>query len=211
VAYYPLDGNAQDASGNGHHGSINNMSCSAPAMVGQGCYTGTNGGYVQVTPYPISPNEPVGFTGAIWVKLDGLNGERLLWDLGFESFAGKYFGIGEGVHCITRIGEQIFYNQNGQGMPPNNFVPTPGAWHHIACVFDRQSGDMRLYIDGALSESFNVPVGSFPSEPNDGMGIGCRGSGFCSPPYTEIHNAATIDEFRLYNRPLSAAEVKALM
>ncbi len=211
VAYYPLDGDAQDASGNGYHGVVNNMSCAEPAVVGQGCYTGINGGNAQVNPYPLSPSEPAGFSGAIWAKLDGLDGERLLWDLGYESFAAKYFGIGEGVHCIMRSGEDIFYNQNEQGMPPDNFVPTPGAWHHIACVFDRQQGDMRLYIDGALLESYGVPFVAFPSESNDGMGIGCRGSGYCAVPYTEIHNAVTIDELRLYNRPLSAAEVKALM
>jgi len=84
------------------------------------------------------------------------------------------------------------------------------ARHHITCVVDRNAGtttaQAKIYIDGQLVESQvyndNATVHTTPFE-NHPLSIGARQGGIAA-----FNNA--LDEVRIINRPMNAAEVAVL-
>jgi hypothetical protein len=81
------------------------------------------------------------------------------------------------------------------------------AWHHWTCIFDKSlsSGNENiLYIDGILRASILNPLSADNSNnfASDKLYIGNRGDG------SNIAGNANITDLKIYNRALSAAEVK---
>ena len=77
------------------------------------------------------------------------------------------------------------------------------TWHHVAVVFDdSKSPKMRIYIDGVEKASGDVPK---PSVISKNVLIGRRGY----TTYSSFFNGS-IDEVMIFNRTLSANEIKAL-
>ncbi len=80
-----------------------------------------------------------------------------------------------------------------------------GAWHHATAV--RNNGTISLYIDGVFRLSATEGTGT-PSYPlNMQAGAMCF-SGFTPPRYNPF--GGKIDELRIYNRALTAAEIGGL-
>jgi hypothetical protein len=80
------------------------------------------------------------------------------------------------------------------------------GWHHVACVFDPINSREELYLDGVSKASGNVndPFQWFGVS-NVGTLIGKHGNLASSFDYV-----GKIDDARVYNRALSASEVKQL-
>ncbi len=99
---------------------------------------------------------------------------------------------------------QFNYKNNSVGSAAaTNF--TIGTWHHVAAV--RNNGTISLYIDGAfrLSATEGTTAPAYPI--NMQAGAMCYGS-FTPPRYNPF--GGRIDEIRIYNRALSAAEIALL-
>jgi hypothetical protein len=85
---------------------------------------------------------------------------------------------------------------------PVKTVPT-GTWEHVAVVLDASGA--RLYLNGVqvgVSTAMTMRPTSLGSTTNDWIGR----SEFAVNPYLD----GAIDEFRIYNRALSAAEILTL-
>jgi hypothetical protein len=86
-----------------------------------------------------------------------------------------------------------------------SLVVTDGAWHHVAAVVDRATGgSVSLYVDGVLQGSTATSgLGSvtttFP------LAVGQDGR----LTYSVAHTSTFIDEVRVWNRALMAADVMA--
>lgn len=82
-----------------------------------------------------------------------------------------------------------------------------GVWQHVAVVYDSSSAsnDPIFYIDGSVSTTaeFGTPSGTASSDAARTLTIGNR-------PAADRTFDGSIDEVRLYNRALSAAEIAAL-
>ncbi|HEV7780227.1 MAG TPA: LamG-like jellyroll fold domain-containing protein [Chitinophagaceae bacterium] len=99
---------------------------------------------------------------------------------------------------------QFNYKNNSVGSAAaTNF--TIGTWHHVAAV--RNNGTISLYIDGAfrLSTTEGTTAPTYPI--NMQAGAMCYG-GYTPPRYNPF--GGKIDEIRIYNRALSAAEIATL-
>ncbi len=99
---------------------------------------------------------------------------------------------------------QFNYKNNSVGSAAaTNF--TIGTWHHVAAV--RNNGTISLYIDGAfrLSATEGTTAPTYPI--NMQAGAMCYGS-FVPPRYNPF--GGKIDEIRIYNRALAAAEIAML-
>ena len=83
---------------------------------------------------------------------------------------------------------------------------TPGIWHHVAAV--RNNGTISLYIDGAFRLSATEGTGT-PAYPINMIAGGMAFSSFSPPRYNPF--GGKIDEIRIYNRALSAAEILGLV
>ena len=74
------------------------------------------------------------------------------------------------------------------------------GWTHLACVYDRVA--VRIYVNGeevaAAPATQQIPAGSMP------LGIGRAES------YTIRNFEGLIDEVELFDRVLTAAEIKAI-
>ena len=78
------------------------------------------------------------------------------------------------------------------------------TWYHVAGVYNAGAGTLDIYVNGVLDDgvlSGTVPGAQF--DPNQSVLIGKRGSGW--------YFNGTIDELRVYNVPLTQAQIQADM
>lgn len=81
---------------------------------------------------------------------------------------------------------------------PNAILP--GRWYHVGIVYNQV--DVRYYVNGFLDEVPYLVSGSISSTTHDLI------VGKCNP--ANCHFDGIIDEIRVYNRNISATEIKAL-
>jgi Concanavalin A-like lectin/glucanases superfamily/Secretion system C-terminal sorting domain len=99
---------------------------------------------------------------------------------------------------------QFNYKNNSVGSAAATNFPI-GTWHHATAV--RNNGTISLYVDGILRLSATEGT-TAPSYPiNMQAGAMCYG-GFNPPRYNPF--GGKIDELRIYNRALTAAEILIL-
>jgi hypothetical protein len=78
------------------------------------------------------------------------------------------------------------------------------TWYHVAGVYNAGAGTLDIYVNGVLDDgalSGTVPGSQF--DPNQSVLIGKRGSGW--------YFTGTIDELRVYNVPLTQAQIQTDM
>jgi hypothetical protein len=86
--------------------------------------------------------------------------------------------------------------------------PSSGVWHHIAVVFDKtQTGgnQVQYYLDGVLQPvSWNLYASTNTNYfGNNPLFLFCRGG-------SKEFNSGKIDDFRIYNTALTAAQILAI-
>jgi len=100
----------------------------------------------------------------------------------------------------------------------------PGPWHHLVLVEDKPGsihdrsvpGSMSLYVDGRLAKAAQFPIhrGSLSFYRPLEMAFGCTVRWEPLPPRDPYASppgySGSIDDIRIYRRPLDAAEVRAL-
>ncbi|UCF17955.1 MAG: LamG domain-containing protein, partial [Phycisphaerales bacterium] len=82
-------------------------------------------------------------------------------------------------------------------------VLTADEWHHVAMTYDSATEDVQIYYDGELMVAGKAEVPSTPTETTLVMGHRAGASG-------GEHYGGLLDDLRIYDHVLSAAEVKAL-
>ncbi len=91
------------------------------------------------------------------------------------------------------------------GMDINGPLAFDGQWHHVVGVFDGVNAQGRLYVDGQLSGTRDLPQGTLISRGTSypTIQIGNRGDG--DRPWKGL-----IDDIAVYNYALTEAEILAL-
>jgi len=162
----------------------------------------TSGGYV-TTP-PIGELAPQAATIALWVKMTSTPQWQRVFDYGED--AGRYFFLTTGDEssfvrfAITASGS------TAEERITSNVRLAAGSWHHVAIVLE--SGIPyrgTLYLDGAVVGS-NASMTLHPSDLGSTNSNYLGRSQFDGDP---IFNGL-LDDYRVYRRPLTAAEVAAL-
>jgi hypothetical protein len=192
VAYYPFNGNSLDESGNGHHAGVSGASFAVDRNgVRKSAYSfdGEND-YIEINKFTWKDRKSA--TISVWVHYS----EMPIGD--------KYGQIvslnGEG-HCFFLHRNQIFMRQ-GWG---NHAVKAPEVkkWNHLIFCWDHAAPVIRGYINGQKvfeNDAYqNRDLEQSPLVFGDSDRF--RGQRFFK---------GSIDDVRIYNRALSAAEVIAL-
>ena len=146
-------------------------------------------------PAPVA--QPQQFTFAVWASISSwqnatlfgrtLNGSTTL-DNTFE------------LYIEPSPDRYLAYVNNLMIVSPGS----PGAWHHVAGVFDNSV--VSLYVDGALEAVFSSPSTQAMYAAGDEITVGCD-----VDLGNEVYlTTGAIDEVRLYSRALTPAEVSAL-
>jgi uncharacterized protein (TIGR03437 family) len=190
-----------DTSGNGLTGTIVNASWSSTGKYGKGiAFNGTTS-YVD-----LGNPTPLQFTGSKTVEA-WINAAADPADDG--QIIAKSDGYGWQFKTSPDTGPHTF----GLGVSPNSgsliqrystSVRSLNTWYHVAGVYDAVSGSLNIYVNGVLNSGVltgTIPLSQFNQNVN--VNIGRRTGGF--------YFSGIIDEVRIYNRALSAAEIQTDM
>lgn len=207
VSWYPFNGSAGDASGNGNnllvYGAVlttdrSDNPDSAYALDGNSSYLMmAHSGSLAFTN---------AFTFSTWVNFNQIN--RTMD--GFDQqalFAKKNYSQFGLVLTTEPTGNLAFHHE---GLTPNqstyNWTDVqPGTWYHLSVTYD--GSKTRHFINGVLKAETTVS-GTLAANTDDLL-IGK--SSFSSPEFPwEYPLDGKLDDMRFYNRALSAAEVTAL-
>jgi autotransporter-associated beta strand protein len=167
--------------------------------------SGLSGGAVQLTGgYASLPTGIVSsvsnFTIAAWIKADSLSNWMRVFDFGTGTSAYMFLTPDAGGTNALRFA--ITTSGGGGEQQLNGPVLTAGTWYHIAVVLSGNTGT--LYVNGAAvatNTSMTLHPSSLGSTTHNYLGK----SQFSDPAFL-----GTIDDFRIYSRALSAAEISAL-
>lgn len=205
VAWWPGEGNAQDAQGT-NNGTFANPQY-GPGEVGSAFSFDGTGNNIRI---PASPAMDVG----------GGNGMTIeAWIYSTDNTMTR--PIVEWVpQQVGAFGAHFYVHQTGPGVLYANLYDTAGVSHiiqtpqgavqtnvyqHVAVTYDKASGTARLFVDGA--QSAESVLGTFTPQTSPDLSIGYRPS---TVPFGPISYLGRIDEVSLYSRALSSNEVESI-
>ena len=209
VAYYPLDGNAKDASGNGHDGVENRVAYTTNRFSKEGSavlFQQTTLPNSIAVAGPVFKSSQTDFSTFAWVCVPDLaevNSIGTLLNTHPHTGFSLLFGPGHPGDLRFAIGSGTAWNSVEQF--PGILGWSQNGWKHVGLV--KQGDSITQYADGipvsraSVASTFAVDSGlligsSDPLNEVDGYA-----------PYN-LH--AIVDDVRVYNRALSEMEVKAL-
>ncbi len=226
-AYYPLNGNANDYSGNGNHGTLQNT-----PSVASDKYGGTTHAYAfdpgsseyircgDILDNLFSPpSSAAQFTITGWAKSDSwasVQGGNIIVGKSPGGLGSTYQwlinhdddGKIKGVVCTDGSSAEFVERESG--------TVSTGVWFHFALIFDgSQANDndkVQLYIDavaGSVSRTGINPLGNKTVNTNQEITIG-GGHDQGNPASPNNLYDGTIDDIRIYDRVLTHDEVKTL-
>ncbi len=199
VAHYALEGDATDSSGNGHDGSAQGSVAYQRAKICDGIAL-DGSGYLQV-PDHADLDLADALTVMAWIHPDSLSvpGHEDLY-----SFLSK--DTNSEFH--VRSNGALYWWWGDSNLTTGAGVIPVGVWSHVAFVYSRSAGRMIIFVDG--SQVLNQPY-SLPLPVNDDpFYIGTdKATGGGEIPSRRFFGS--IDEVRIYDNALSAAEIAALM
>jgi uncharacterized repeat protein (TIGR03806 family) len=197
VAWYRLEGDSLDSSGNLNHGTPFNLAYGSSRV---GAYAAQLNGTNAEIRMPASVSNH--FSLAFWMKTTNTIALGP-WPEGKGLVDGNISGLTSDFGTVLTGGKVAF----GVGTATSNFsiasqtTVNNGQWHHVAATRNASNGVMSLYVDGVLQVATNGPTGSQTAL--NGLRIGClnSGGGFL---------AGSIDEVLLYDTVLNSSQVAAL-
>jgi len=202
VAYYPFNGNAKDESGNGHDGKVSGATLANDrhGAAKQAYYFDGTDDYITL---PSNIFDKIdGFTVSAWINLNSPN-------LGHCIISGILNGNDNKLIIGTFSGRFYisYVDQDQYSFPSKDLM---GNWKHLVVAKLSRQPNFIVFVDGLLKAKKEFPKsGSLKFAPN-GLMIGpeqdSAGGGFQSGQFLK----GDIDDYRIYNRALSAEEVKSL-
>jgi len=180
-------GVARDSSGKGNDGKFIGTPTWEAGFVGTGSI-GCRAGYIQLP--DIQRELTSEATLSLWIKLDSPA------RIGQGIFL---FGTGQGTRYVWENGRfyvSAFRDDRPDFMPPG--TPARDVWHHMAITNAPGAGNWKVYLNGA--EVYSTTGKGVVNLRKDGR-IGHGGGSYAD---------GNLDDVRIYDRALSAEEVKAL-
>jgi hypothetical protein len=204
VAYYKLENDTLDSSGNGHDGVLAGNAAfpvayvDGPTGLGKGMLFEGTGGHQYVDLGTFNPSAVTGrLSVALWAKWDGLS---TAWQglIGKRTDVWAASGMMWQIEANQTTGALRFQREGTNDVVLSN-APAIGQWVHIAVTFDGTTA--RGYINGAKTVEAAFTFGSNRDAPIQ-FGADTFGGG-------NAYNGA-LDEIRLYDVVLTDAEVRTL-
>ncbi|AKB85587.1 hypothetical protein MCMEM_1534 [Methanococcoides methylutens MM1] len=187
VAYYPLDGNVKDHSGNDNHGFNDGATFVSGAREQALSFDGKDD-YLR-SQVNINPDNMPQMTMVAWAKADEVRGTVISHDDGSYDRTISIDDSGDGV------GWSAF---GGSGGILGSYPVTSGEWTFLAAVYDQDAETVTLYVNDKVYEE-KGKIGS-------GQDYTIIGSN----PESGLHFSGDIDEVRIYNYALSQSEIDSL-
>ncbi len=190
IAYYPFNGNANDESGNNHHGTVYGATLATARFGNPNSAYSFDGidDYVEI-PDHVDFNFGIGgFTVSLWIKTDATT----TGGIGRDDILAKRDPTISGFAISTRNNRGVFL-VGPSGECYGSSVLNDGEWHHIVGTRD-DSNNILLYVDnvvectGTNNENVDTDYKVF---------IGKHGT------RNESYFDGLIDDVRIYNRAVA--------
>ncbi|HUU16080.1 MAG TPA: LamG domain-containing protein [Sedimentisphaerales bacterium] len=207
VIYYSFDSVSDivtDQSGNGHDGVVNGDITAEPSGKYSGAAKFTTGSYFDLDGenFPVEEVPTTGITLAAWIKCENTGGDHAI----FNARASDATWL---IHPEARSNGEFRWLLRSYG-GTTIFDIRAGSvtwdeWIHFAGTYDKAAGKAILYINGELVREENISnaadiAGDWASGARVGYNIDN------ARPFTGL-----MDDFLMFRRALSQAEVKKLM
>lgn len=218
VAYYPFNGNANDQSGNGHHGTVNGATLSSDL-------SGVNSGYsfsssqanISVSNYNILNLSDTDFTISVWAKLDATPLSESNEDfnqyytiLGKRQYARRRSNYSVGISTPnSNIGGLRFtFAQGPRGVGSFIYSDQPiqatENWNNMVLVYTLDDNTIKFFVNGnLLYQEVGVVVNSENVNDAD-LWFGSDVSGYADD------FPGKIDDIGFWNRALTEQEIQNL-
>jgi len=198
-----------DKSGNGNTGTLTNMnqrSSVVPGIAGQGLSFDGVDDYVDAGSNSSLAVEGASFSISTWIKLSTLPASTygyLILSKSPNNFSGSGYGLLYGTNYPSYApvtGFNLF--KAGIKDQPIAYTMSTGVWVHIVAV--QSASSWQLFINGSS-------IGTFSNSDayQSSAGRNLRIAGDSTYPYVKPIDGL-IDDVRIYNRALSASEIKQL-
>lgn len=137
VAYYPLNKDAKDYSGNGNHGTVTGAVLTGGGFDGKGAYSfdGVNNNFIRASHEPMNPTS---HTISGWFKKR--SDVKTSYPI-FLSYGLPYIACDGTGHPF-----RVSYTGNGQISAAGGVVPILNEWYYVSAVFD--VGGVSLFVNG---------------------------------------------------------------
>ena len=209
VACYPFNGNAKDETGNGNNGTVNGANLTADRFgKANSAYSFNGASLIAVNPAQFKNQS---YTYSTWVKLDNLpnGGDNNCFITIGGAGGDQVLSVTASYQAALSNGFNIGGYNNGNPIQSNNWTgvtPNLNKWYHVVCTRDDIA--VKLYVDGQLMAVNSPLTATNGTTPNYGsptyVTFGARNGG------ASQYMQGSLDDIHLYNRPITAAEVKAL-
>jgi len=208
VAYYPFNGNANDASGHANNGTVNGAAL-ATDRFGNANSAYSFDGISSLIAVPDSPALRISndITVSCWVNFSQTNkGVKLV---GKGGDCGRNYGLWLDQGNAWMF--QQFPPEGGcVGCQENTASATPavqlGRWYQLVGV--RSGNVSRLYLDGILLQERSPTCSSNTYTGTEPLLIGSFDNPVTDPRYSVMQGR--LDDIRIYNRDLSPGEIQQL-
>jgi hypothetical protein len=207
IAYYALNNNLQDSSGNGNNGTSFGTATYAAALGAFGTCLKLNGAGDCVDLGKKAVFNPTGsFSVSLWANIGDWSSDWVHVMIGNRGEP----ALGPGWAIRRYNSNSLCWTTRGTDATEDTASTIPmwlNEWIQIVCVFDSVAKTKAIYINGVQSGTAATTASQItPSTHN--TYIGARANADNTAP--EAFFNGMLDEIRLYNRALSAAEAEYL-
>jgi hypothetical protein len=200
--YFPLAGDVNDHSGNGHNANvINNVSFTTGRTGnanGAAVFNGTSS--YMTAPGGALPTGAAARTLTLWLNASSHQFGVVFW--GKDNCTGFMFGLGTGLDNVTAAPKAFW---GGCDDPLTMAVPM-NAWTFLAAVFTPPA-QVRVFVDKVGT---TYPLGTPLVTHASSLWIGVETTGDSTTPNRGFFKGS-IESVRIYDRALSDAEVGIVM
>jgi hypothetical protein len=197
VAYYRLDGDYKDASGNGRNGTAVGGPTFVAGKSGQAVSLDGAGDYITIDSWQgILGSSP--FTISLWVNSTAVDDRTMVcWG-----------GATNGTRVDFRLYQGRLRVEHGNGNLQGNTVLADGQWHHVALVVTQDATlvypQVALYVDGLNDTQGTADPDPFGTVADVPVTLGQRRTN------NDRDFQGMLDEVRIFDVALSAEEVAGL-
>jgi hypothetical protein len=219
VAYYPLNGNADDESGNGNDGTVYGASLTEDRFGNANSaynFDGVDDYIEKRTPSSVLNANLQDWTISAWINTSRTGQIQTIvsrYECGWNcpsNGAGSLYDLqvtedGYGSYGIRNTVPPFAENTSVE----NNVSITDGTWHHISGVLNRSTLEITIFIDGYPVNSVSVDgLTALDDRQGSPLSIGRTFIQRWAQP--REYFLGTIDDIRIYNRALSESEIREL-
>jgi len=218
AVYYAMDNNAQDGSGNGHHGTVEgNAQFVSPGWDGTGAALQCGGVEDRIT-VPSLDVTGSGITLMAWIKprvftndarliskaTSGSTGDRV-WMMALGGFEERQLQFSLRTDTVNDADEIVSSTTGHTGI--GALIPLD-EWSHVAVTWDVGDPVMRFYLNLNPFDTCDKAGVAVSVAPEVMVGIGNRSNSSVTDPAADARPFdGLIDEVRIYDRGLSQGEL----